>query len=301
MAIIQRTKPSSPALPMLVKRMRTAKLYAAKRNRNLRLIDDGNRYFEFSKSDFSFLLDTPDDELAKRIAVEPEFSVDAASVVVSCRGTNYRLPKGDAAFDQPFVWGSPRAMREVESERHLANIHGTFYELPLIENGEPPLWNLVRPVSSHSKQIADFCSWNGLLVLSGVRADATPDGHVFADDEHDIGVWFGGVDDLWKLGKPVGRGGPWLNTDVKAQVPSDPYLMRGYDRKSVSLSHQSNVPVSIQLQIDIDGHGHWVDYQTITVPARQTVAYQFPESFSAAWIRTVSSIDTTATALFVYN
>ena len=42
----------------------------------------------------------------------------------------------------------------------------------------------MRPVSSHSKQITDFCSWNGLLVLCGVRSDATNDGHVFRDEKH---------------------------------------------------------------------------------------------------------------------
>ena len=57
-------------------------------------------------------------------------------------------------------------MREVESERHLANIHGTFYEVPLLTNGEPPAIDLMRPIASHSKHITDYCSWNGLLVLA---------------------------------------------------------------------------------------------------------------------------------------
>ena len=46
-----------------------------------------------------------------------------------------------------------------------------------------------------------------------------------------LGLWFGAIDDLWKLGKPVGVGGPWKHTAVKAGKPSDAYLMTGYDKK----------------------------------------------------------------------
>ena len=44
------------------------------------------------------------------------------------------------------------------------------------------------------------------------------------------------VDDLWRLGKPRGIGGPWKNTEVKAGEPSDPYVMTAYDRKQVNLT-----------------------------------------------------------------
>src|SRR5690606_27112604 len=162
------------------------KIYAAQRNRNLRVIASDERYFDFTKASFEFREDRPDADLKKLLEVEPEFTVDQASVVLKQRGKSLRLPKGNAAFDKPFASGWPRASREVESERHLANIHGTFYEVPLVTNGAPPAWNLMRPVASHSKQITDYCSWNGLLVLAGVRADAQGDGHVFVDAKHKV-------------------------------------------------------------------------------------------------------------------
>jgi len=159
----------------------------------------------------------------------------------------------------------------------------------------------MRPVSSHNKQITDFCSWNGLLVLAGVRSDAENDGHVFANREHDVALWFGGVDDLWKLGKPVGTGGPWLRTEVQANVPSDPYLMRGYDRKKVELSHESEQSVTITLEIDIDGTGLWVSYKSFEVPAGETIKHSFPEAFSACWVRAKCEHPTTATVQFTYR
>lgn len=278
-----------------------AVLYAAKRNRNLRVIAAGDRYFEFSKNRFEFQPDQADRELKSLLEVEAEFTVDDASVLLNHEGRILRLPKGSDAYDRPFAGGWPRASREVESERHLANIHGTFYEVPLITNGAPPDWNRMRPVSSHSKQITDFCSWNGLLVLAGVAANAADDVHVFTDREKTIGLWFGGVDDLWKLGKPVGRGGPWHESQAKAKVPSDPYLMTGYDRKSVRISHQEPDPVTITLQVDIDGTGLWVDYRSFAVGPAQSVDHVFPTGFSACWVRAVSDRDTVATVMFAYE
>ncbi|QDT10929.1 sulfatase-like hydrolase/transferase [Stieleria marina] len=276
-------------------------VYPAKRNRNLRVITGDQRHFDFTKSDFHFEADDPDSELAKLLRVEPDFSVDEASVLLTHKGMQLRLPKGAAAYNKPLASGWPRASREVESERHLANIHGTFYEIPLVTNGAPPAWNLMRPVSSHSKQIADFCSWNGLLVLSGIRPDAKNDGHVFCDDAHNTGLWFGGIDDLWKLGKPIGNGGPWSNTNVKSGIPSDPYLMKGYDKKTVSMSHDHPNTATITLQIDLDGNGLWTDYKTFPVASDQTVQHEFADGFSACWVRAVSNTNTAVTVQFEYR
>lgn len=276
-------------------------LYAAKGNRNLRMVTLENGCYEFTKAGFEFEAQETDDRLNKLLHVEPEFSVDAASVVLQSEGRTYRLPKGHAAYDQPFAAGWPRASREVESERHLANIHGTFYEVPLLTNDAPPAWNLMRPVSSHRKQIVDYCTWNGLLVLSGIKLDASNDGHIFQDPKLGTGLWFGAIDDLWKLGKPVGKGGPWLDTNIKANVVSDPYLMTGYDKKSVQLSHGNFKPITMTLEVDIDGNGFWVPYKSFKVPARSITRFEFPTGFSANWVRAISDTEATATVQFDYR
>ncbi|WP_146389853.1 sulfatase-like hydrolase/transferase [Allorhodopirellula solitaria] len=278
-----------------------AVVYPAQRNRNLRVITSDKRFFDFTKAGFEFVPTQRDPALADKLHTEPEFSVDDASVILKDRGQTFRLPKGDAAYDKPFASGWPRASREVESERHLANIHGTFYEIPLVTNGAPPAWNLMRPVSSHSKQITDFCSWNGLLVLCGVRPDGKKDEHIFRDADHQAGLWFGGVDDLWKLGKPVGRGGPWFQSEVASGAPSDPYLIKGYDQKSVVMSHDATEAATITLEVDLDGNGLWVNYQSFRVPEGESIQHEFPDGFSACWVRAVSDADTIATVQFEYR
>jgi len=278
----------------------------AKHNRNLQwaatLTDAAGTakdagYIEVNeKLQFEKPADNRADEVRKIAEVKREFEVDAASVIMTLKGKRYRLPKGAAQFDQPFAAGGgwPRCIREVASERYLVNAHGTFYEMPR-DDGLP----LIKPVCSHGKQIMDFCTWRGLLVISGTKPDAKPDGHFFGA-EGGIGLWFGAVDDLWKLGKPVGKGGPWLNTEAKAGVASDPYLMTNYDRKRVELSHDSAGPVEFVLEADIN-HQQWVRYRTITVPPGEKGTHVFPGGYGAHWVRVTVNKDCRATAFFVYE
>ncbi|NUQ61726.1 MAG: hypothetical protein HUU20_04510 [Pirellulales bacterium] len=244
----------------------------------------------------------PDDSAAflKRTAAlgAPDFEVDAASVVITYGGTRFRLPKTDAAYDQPWSIGWPRGIREVVTERRLLNCHGTFYVLPHDAAGGVAA---LKPVATHGKQITDFCSWRGLLVLAGVRGSATADGHTFLSDDGRAAVWCGDVDDLWKLGKPRGYGGPWKDTAVEPGKPSDPYLMTGFDQKRVELSHDRGEPVSFTIEVDFLRNGNWKVYQDLAVPADKTVEHGFPDGFSAHWVRLRADKPCKATAWFAYE
>jgi hypothetical protein len=114
-------------------------------------------------------------------------------------------------------------------------------------------------------------------------------------------VWVGVVDDLWSLGKPVGEGGPWKDTAVKAGEPSDPYLMTGYDKKALTLSHAAMETVEMTVEVDLTGTGHWVKYLTVEVPPQKSVEQRFPEGYQAYWLRVTSNAATTATAWLKYK
>lgn len=272
----------------------SALLFPSGKNRNLAVIAGGDAY-EFTKIGFEFNSVAVDKELASLLKVKPEFSVDEASVIVMCKNRKLRLPRGAAVFDSAFDAGWPRAIREVESERLLANIHGTFYELPREDDG----FLRMRPVATHDRRIADFCTWNGLLVLSGVESEAVPGEHIYKSEDGRIALWFGGIDDIWKFGKPVGQGGPWKNTTVEAGQLSDPYLMTGYDRKKVAIT--SDKDVTITLEVDFDHQTGWHLYKSFQVKAGVPVEYTFETGFSAHWIRAVSSAGCKATVWFVYE
>jgi len=274
-------------------------LYARRDSRDLAVTDLNGTIANFRKSTFNFAPgERLSDETEKHLSMAPKFSIDAASVIVESHGERLRLPKGDPAYDHPFAFGWPRTYREIESERELANIHGTFYELPLVTNNQPPLFQKLRPISSHRKQIADFASWNGLLVMSGVTTTPSDDSHIYRNADNSEALWFGGIDDLWKLGKPVGIGGPWKNTAVKSGERSDPYLMTGYDKKSLVIS--SDRPVSFRLEVNFD-HQDYHPYQTFKLDGRSPQKFTFPPGFSAHWVRLVPSADCQATATFTYE
>jgi hypothetical protein len=222
---------------------------------------------------------------------------DSSVLVVDDNKRRWRLPKTDAAYSAASLIPL-RVDREICTERDLFQAHGTFFELPAENAGG---FAKMRPVSTHQFRITDYCSWRGLLVISGLDANAPAGEHIIRSEDGKCAVWLGGVDDLWKLGKAVGRGGPWLNTDVTAGTPSDPYLMRGYDQKSLTLSHDAKEPVTITVEVDITGDGHWHPYKAFEVKPGEKSTHRFSDAFTAYWVRTKASAPCKATAEFVYE
>jgi hypothetical protein len=239
---------------------------------------------------------TPDadrtDEIQCILELKKDFEIDEASVIVKDKTGTFRLPKGDAAFDQPFNEQWPRGHRELESERFMLNAHGSFYEV-----GREAGYIAMRPVSTHNKKIMDFATWRGLLVLTGTKNNATHDEHYFPSQQGN-GLWFGAIDDLWKLGKPRGEGGVWKNTPVKANQPSLPYLMTGYDKKKVTIITDTDVKITLELDVDLTG---WHQFKIIQAIKGETIEYLFPDGYSAHWIRAIADKDCEATITFKYE
>jgi hypothetical protein len=194
-----------------------------------------------------------------------------------------------------------RGVREVVSERYLAHIQGTFYEIPRLQTKTVPDFRRMKPVASHRARIADFATWRGLLVIAGTRRGAAPDGHYFSSGPAGDGLWFGAVDDLYKLGAPGGEGGPWKETAVEAGASSDPFLMTNFGRKSVALSHDRDRPVRFAIEVDFLATGSWHQYSSVEVPAGEAVVHRFPDGFAAHWVRLTADIAATATAWFTYE
>jgi len=227
-------------------------------------------------------------------------TVETCSVlVVDNRGRRWRLPKGNAAYDDLTGAGLLRVCREVSTERDLFSCHGTFYELPA-ENADG--FAKIRPIASHAFRIMDYASFRGLLVMTGVTPEAGSDNpHIIRSEDGKAAVWAGAIDDLWRLGRPVGHGGPWRNTAVKAGGPSDPYLFGFYESRELSLSHSAAQEVKVRIDLDPTGHGPWILYDTVTAPAGQTCKHTFPAALHARWIRFTADRDATVTAELVYQ
>ena len=235
-----------------------------------------------------------------RVAIPKNvITLDEASVlVVDDRGRRWRLPRASSAYDAATKAGELRVCREVATERDMLSACGTFYELPA-ENADG--FAKIRPVGSHNLRITDYGGYRGLLLMSGIKPDAAASEHIIRSDDGKAALWAGAIDDLWKLGKPRGEGGPWKNSKVKAGEKSDPYLMWAYDKRTLTLSHDQNEPVNFQIELDLTGTGLWVTYQQREVSPGEETSLTFEPAVQARWIRVISSDDCTATAQLKYE
>jgi hypothetical protein len=239
--------------------------------------------------------------IREKLAIPAQIvSVETGSyLIVDDAKRRWRLPLGNDAYKELMEKKAVRICREVATERDLFSCGGTFYELPA-ENADG--FAKIRPIATHGLKINDYVSYRGMLVMTGIDASKVSDNsHIFQSADKKCTVWAGAIDDLWKLGKPVGKGGPWVNTAVKANVPSDAYLFGFYDNRTLILSQQSKKTVEITVQIDPAGDNTWVNYKTFKVNPNKQIIFKFPTSVQARWIRFVSTENTKATAWLNYK
>lgn len=227
-------------------------------------------------------------------------SFDQGSIlIVDDDNRCWRLPLGNSSYQSLTDKGLLRVCREVATERDLFHCAGTFYELPA-ENADG--YAKIRPVSTHNYRINDYASYRGMLLMTGVTPEEGKDNpHVIISDDKKAAVWAGVIDDLWKLGKPVGEGGPWKDTDVKAGSVSDPYLIAFYDKKILTLSHKADKEVSFTVEVDPTGNGDWMEYAVYPVKSGESYTQELPSSFEARWIRFTVDRDATITTWLEYK
>lgn len=211
--------------------------------------------------------------------------------------TVHRLPKSTHTQDHAWTTEWPR-IREVESERFLMDASGLFYELPAMTYGNA-VWG-ITPICRHLRIIGDYCSWRGMLVLAGDQTTPIFDDNPFVGQPQ-ANLWFGKTDDLWRFGgKPSGWGGPWWDSKVEIDVPSDPFLMTGFDQKCLHVSHSEPAPFRVSIELDFKGTGDWNTYTDLTTSDGYGV-HIFPSGLSAHWVRLVPRDSGTATAQFHYT
>jgi len=222
---------------------------------------------------------------------------DNKSVILKCyndrsqKWQRYRLPKGSHSFDH--AWNTEwMRIREAQSERFIMDVFGIFYELPMMTYGGL-VWG-IKPISYHLRIVTDFCFWRGLFVLSGDQTD-----HGVGQPQS--GLLFQNIDDLWNYGKPAGWGAVWQNDTVQAGDISDPFLMTGFDKKTVHLQNNSKNDVEFTIMVDFSGNDEWNTYKKIKVKGNGYDSYTFPDGYSAHWVKLRVDKHSVVTAQFNYN
>lgn len=270
-------------------------------------IEDGkvveNGYYEMS--DTLTLVRKEDaktaDFIREKFAIPHQVvTIDESSIlIVDDKGRRWRLPLGDESYTKLMGQDVLRICREVATERDMFSCHGTFYELPA-ENADG--YAKIRPIATHDFRIHDYASYRGMLIMTGINPKAASGNeHIIVSEDGKAAVWAGAIDDLWSLGKPTGKGGPWKNTAVEAGVASDPYLIGFYDKKELTLSHNSQKDVTFTIEVDPTGNGKWMKYTTLTVKPGESLTHELKDPFQARWIRFSTDTNTNATAWLEYK
>jgi hypothetical protein len=203
----------------------------------------------------------------------------------------YRLPFGSRSWEH--YWNTEwMRVREVQTERYVLDAFGILYDMPAVHYGGDTFG--LRPICSHLRIIPDLCHFRGLLVLAGDQTDN-------AVGQPQSGLWFGNLDDLWRWGKPAGWGAVWRDETVRANVPSDRFLMTGFDKKSLHVLQHGGKPVALTIEVDALGNGDFRPYQKVTASPDGYASFVFPDGFSAHWVRLRANREAKLSAQFFYN
>ncbi len=203
----------------------------------------------------------------------------------------YRLPKGSQAWEH--AWNTEwMRIREAQTERFMMDIFGILYELPVMSYGGYMM--PIKPICNHIRVIPDFTYWRGMLVLAGDQIDQ-------AVGQPQSNLLFENIDDLWSYGKPVGWGGIWWEEEIPANSYSDPFLMTGFDKKTIHTTNHSKNKIIIDFEIDYLGNETWQAFDSFVVAPEKYKHIVLPDGYSAHWIRAKVRENAKVTVYFTYN
>lgn len=190
-----------------------------------------------------------------------------------------------------------RLCREVCTERDLLHICGTFIELPAENAGGI---THARAIASHPFVIHDYASYRGMLVLTA-STGAKPGAHVVTSTDANAAVWLGVVDDLWKLGRPVGKAKTGLNNRDAGIWTSDPILANGFGDIEITCQISGGLGGVVFVDADISGNNTWIGVCRIQVMPGSKGHAAIDKRLHPYWVRIRTAPGTDAIADFTFR
>ncbi|QNL48173.1 hypothetical protein H8S90_15335 [Olivibacter sp. SDN3] len=238
---------------------------------------------------------------------------DHKSVLMGVRGNGewrfFRLPKASHSYDGAHgyntEWPRIRDVGTQEQSDYLMTMHGLFWRFPARFNIGQTAG--IRPRSAYLKVIGDYTRWNDQLVF-GCDDSAEKEflnkrkakGNILGPGQSNSNLWFTALTEPDSLGPNTADGAVWQREEVKANVPSDPYLFAGWDTRALWLKNEANNAVTFTFEVDKKGTDQWTKLDSVTVKANSSVSYNFDKQESGEWLRILTDKPTKASAYFVY-
>ncbi|NBN95556.1 MAG: hypothetical protein EBV31_08075, partial [Verrucomicrobia bacterium] len=223
--------------------------------------------------------------------------------------TSYRLPKGSHSYDGAHGWNTewPRIRDIGEEGSRLMTMHGLFWKFPANFSSKHSAG--ITPRSAYLKVIGDFTRWQDRLVFgcddtakSEFLNKRPAKGALAGPGQSQSNLWFTLLDTPDKLGPAIGRGSVWVDEPVKAGVPSDPFLLAGFAKRAVFLSHDGAAAATFTLEVDVKGDGQWKTLCAVPMKADDLSAWvEITADEPGVWIRAKADRDIAkASATFQY-
>lgn len=199
----------------------------------------------------------------------------------------WRLPKGSYSHDGSHGWHTewPRIRQldpEDPSSIYLMHMHGIFFDFP--KTFSAANFAGLAPISSYYKMPTDYAMFNGEIVMG--KNDLSKFANRLAL-RNQSNLWFGTMDDIKNWGSPAGHGAVWMNDEVAAGQTSDPFLIQGFNSRTLHLRNLAEAPVEIEIQTS-QGSPEWSAVRSVTVPAGG-YAHKLLGDLAAPWVRLKSS------------
>ena len=220
----------------------------------------------------------------------------------------YRLPKGSHSYDGAHGWNTewPRIREIGEGDDFLMTMHGTFWHFPATMSAKNSAG--IRPRSNYLKIVGDFCRWGDKVVL-GCDDTAQNEflnkrkakGGVGAPGQSNSSLWFLDPKEFDTFGPLIGRGAVWQGEDVKKGAVSDPYLLSGYDKRTLYVSSADTL--FFDVEVDDKGDGNWrrVKWGGASSTSGHQIVIVPLELENGEWVRLVAKNDAKdVTAFFSY-
>ena len=165
----------------------------------------------------------------------------------------------------------------------------------------------IRPRSAHLKIIGDYTRWNDKIVFG---TDDSPhrkfDNKRLAKGNSETGqsnsnLWFTSINKPDELGSTTATGSVWVNEDIPAGQPSDPFLFAGWKTRCAWIQNEGKSKTDFTFEVDANGKGDWKTYKTIPVEPGKTAFIDFNPGEEGEWIRVKINSNSTATVTFSYT
>lgn len=212
----------------------------------------------------------------------------------------YRFPSPNKSQDW-YISQEWMRIRPVTTERMMMNAFGMWFHLSTwlanasaagIENtgSVGTSYPILEPIARYIDTITDFCVFNGKFAI-GTNNMSLHNGAFPNSGQPNSAIKFGDIEDIWKGGKPTGKGYIWYKEATTTGTNSTAMLIRGYDKKTLHFYNQGAAAVNVAVKIV--SYSDVYTLATVAVAQNTLVTYSIPDGVGADWMHLATDADNT--------